>query len=254
LWIGFDCASSTEITSVLNSGVTSERIIYANPCKSSAQILQSKIEKVSMLTFDNAEELKKIKTIYPDAELIIRILADDTRSVMPMSTKYGAHPKIALKLLNLAKELGLNIIGVSFHVGSGCIDATAYVDAVKLAKYIFTEALKIGYNFSILDIGGGFPGTDFEYGNITFAEIANVLGPVIDNLFPNEIRVIAEPGRYFTTSIQTLCTQVFAKRHIDQELLSPEKLTTEQSFYYYINDGIYGSLNCKIWDHQKTMY
>jgi len=88
-----------------------------------------------MMTFDNAEELKKIKTIYPDAELIIRILADDTRSVMPMSTKYGAHPKIALKLLNLAKELGLNIIGVSFHVGSGCIDATAYVDAVKLAKY-----------------------------------------------------------------------------------------------------------------------
>ena len=48
----------------------------------------------------------------------------------------------------------------SFHVGSGCQDAEAFVKALKNARTLFDYAETIGYHFTLLDIGGGFPGTD----------------------------------------------------------------------------------------------
>ena len=48
----------------------------------------------------------------------------------------------------------------SFHVGSGCQDANAFVKALKNARMLFDYAETVGYHFTLLDIGGGFPGTE----------------------------------------------------------------------------------------------
>lgn len=45
----------------------------------------------------------------------------------------------------------------SFHVGSGCYDPAAFSAAVKCAREMFDIARTVGYQFSLLDIGGGFP-------------------------------------------------------------------------------------------------
>lgn len=53
------------------------------------------------------------------------------------------------------------MVGISFHVGSGCMDPPIYRKAIKAAKRLFEYAQHVGYDFKLLDIGGGFPGDTF---------------------------------------------------------------------------------------------
>jgi len=52
------------------------------------------------------------------------------------------------------------VTGTSFHVGSGCSEFEAYDRAIKKAKNIFKFGELLGYDLKLLDIGGGFPGSD----------------------------------------------------------------------------------------------
>ncbi|KAI7899480.1 ornithine decarboxylase [Cokeromyces recurvatus] len=246
LGCGFDCASKQEIQQVLDLGVDPSRIIYANPCKQASFIRYAAQHNVSRMTFDNAEELHKIKKLYPDAELVLRILTDDSMSLCQLGLKFGAPLHTVQHLLQTAKELELNVIGVSFHVGSGCLDESAFGDAVIRAKNVFDQAKEMGFNFSLLDVGGGFPGADVKDG-ITFEKVAAILGPIVDRLFPPEIRVIAEPGRYYVASAFTICTNIISRR---TTMPVDEDVEQNPEFMYYVNDGVYGSFNCIIFDHQ----
>lgn len=241
LGCGFDCASKNEIQQVLDLGVDPSRIIYANPCKQASFIRYSAQQNVNRMTFDNVEELYKIKKYYPEAELVLRILTDDSMSLCQLGLKFGAPLSTVQHLLETAKELELNIMGVSFHVGSGCLDENAFYDAVLRARHVFDQASELGFNFRLLDVGGGFPGADVKDG-ITFEKVAAVLGSAVDALFPPHIRVIAEPGRYYVASAFTICTNIIGRRTIANQ--------DEQSYMYYVNDGMYGSFNCIMFDHQ----
>ncbi|KAI8993375.1 pyridoxal-dependent decarboxylase [Pilobolus umbonatus] len=244
LGCGFDCASKNEIQQVLDLGVEPCRIIYANPCKQASFIRYSAQQNVNRMTFDNVEELYKIKKYFPEAELVLRILTDDSMSLCQLGLKFGAPLHTVQQLLETAKELELNVIGVSFHVGSGCLDENAFYDAVLRARRVFDQASELGYNFSLLDVGGGFPGADVKDG-ITFEKVAAILGSAVDALFPPHIRVIAEPGRYYVASAFTICTNIIGRRTITSNT-QPD----QQSYMYYVNDGMYGSFNCIMFDHQ----
>lgn len=89
------------------------------------------------MTFDNADELQKIKDNYPEAEIILRIMADDSQSVCKFNSKFAAAKDDHPLLLERARELGLNVVGVSFHVGSGCSSAAPFADAVYRARMAF---------------------------------------------------------------------------------------------------------------------
>ena len=45
-------------------------------------------------------------------------------------------------------------------MGSGCNDLPAYERAIATAKKLFDFGALLGYNMNLLDIGGGFPGSD----------------------------------------------------------------------------------------------
>jgi ornithine decarboxylase len=121
------------------------------------------------------------------------------------------------------------------------------------ARRVFDQGLELGFNFTLLDVGGGFPGADIKDG-ITFEKVAAVLGPIVDRLFPRDIRVISEPGRYYVASAFTICTNIIGRRSILPPAVPNEKPVVEtednQEFMYYVNDGMYGSFNCIIFDHQ----
>lgn len=241
LGAGFDCASKAEIQQILGNGVAPERIIYANPCKMKSHIEYAKTSNVELMTFDNSHELIKIAEIYPNAKLLLRIITDDSQSICRFSTKFGAPLDTTHRLLTLAKELGLNVSGISFHVGSGCMSATSFVAAIKSAHKVFQEAVEIGHEFTMLDLGGGWPGSNDD--KISFPRIANAIRPVIDELFPESVEIIAEPGRYFVSESHTLAVNVFAKRTV------VDPVTSERHFLYYVNDGVYQSFNCILFDH-----
>ena len=209
LGAGFDCASSGEIVNVLGLGVVPSRIIFANPCKATSFIRHAAKTNVEMMTFDNSDELYKIARSFPTAKLIIRIHTDDSKALCRLNLKFGASLVAVPSLLAKARELGLNVIGVSFHVGSGCFDSSAFTDAIRRSRAVFDMGREVGYEFSMLDIGGGFE-------DATFDETALTISDAINAYFPNRkeagLRIIAEPGRYFVSKAFSLATNVIARR------------------------------------------
>lgn len=192
------------------------------------------------MTFDNTDELYKIKKLYPGAELFLRILTDDSSSLCRLSLKFGASLDSTNGLLALAKELELNVVGVSFHVGSGASDPMAFMKAVQDARVVFDQAAVHGYNLHTLDVGGGFCTETFE-------AMAGTLSEALDYYMPSNISIIGEPGRYYVANAFTLACNVIARRTIED----PE--TFEKSYMIYMNDGLYGNFSSIMFDHQQPI-
>jgi len=115
-----------------------------------------------------------------------------------------------------------------------------------MQKQYLNMGKKIGYKFNLLDIGGGFPGS--LDAKPSFIDIAEILSPLIDELFDESVKVIAEPGRYFAHACHTLVSNIHAKREV--KIL--EETKTKQEFLYYVNDGVYHSFSCIFFDHVKA--
>ena len=260
LGLGFDCASNGEIQTVLDMGVSPKRIIYANPCKASSFVRRSKAQDVMLTTFDNMDELYKMKKFHPDCKLVIRILTDDSKSVCQLGIKFGAPLQNVPALLAKARELELDVVGVSFHVGSGCYDPEAYRDALDRARQAFDMGRDHGYTFDLLDIGGGFEHDNFE-------AIAKVVRSSLVQYFPDEafapggtrmtglpngLRIIAEPGRYFVFRAFSLATNIIARRLSAEAEAEEEMSDAKPLAMYYQNDGTYGAFNCIVFDHQHV--
>lgn len=62
-----------------------------------------------------------------------------------------------------------------------------------------------------------------------------MVNAALDDYFPESegVQVIAEPGRFYVAAAYTLATLIHSKRDT----------------MYYINDGVYGSFNCILYDH-----
>ncbi|XP_055380091.1 ornithine decarboxylase 1-like [Condylostylus longicornis] len=236
LKVGFDCASMDEIDKVLSLGCSPDRIIYAHPCKLVSHLKYAKDMNVYTMTFDSNYELYKIRTYYPDASLVLRFRCDAKKALCPLGKKFGCDPYTeAPKLMQLAKKLNLNIVGVSFHVGSDCLDYPIYEEAIKQSRKLVDLGNSLGFNMKVVDIGGGFPGEH----NSNFIESSQVVNAALDKYFPNsdEILLMAEPGRFFVCS----STIVLCKIHSMKEILDDNGNIEE--IWYYLSDGAYGTFN-----------
>jgi len=155
LGCGFDCATMGELKNVLhdigymsfyNRGLAASKMVYANPAKLLSHLEFAAANGVAMTTFDSEDELSKLAEVnntLPEGqklELLLRITTDDKDSICSFSNKFGCPVDCAPQLLDLAKELGLDVIGVSFHVGSGCGDKGAYETAFDHAARLFKYA------------------------------------------------------------------------------------------------------------------
>ncbi|KAG8195817.1 hypothetical protein JTE90_008516 [Oedothorax gibbosus] len=244
LGVNFDCSSKREMELALEAGVSPRRILYANTCKGPAHLAYAQSVGVDLMTFDNEEELHKIKRRFPTAKLVIRLKVDDSGAILKLSLKFGAEMAEVPHLLDVAKKLHLNVVGVSFHVGCNCQDPLAFAKAIKCAKDVFDLAKQRGSHMNLLDIGGGFPGHRGHV--IAFQAFASAINGSLNDFFPPDtgVRIIAEPGRYFMTSAFTLLTNIIGKR----EALDENKC---KNTMYFINEGVYGSFNNLIYHNTK---
>jgi len=269
LGTGFDCATKGEMAMVLAQGVSAEDIIFAHPAKQASHIRYARSVGVSKMTFDNEEELRKIGREFPSAQAVLRILTDDSHSVCRLGLKFGAPVADVRRLLTVAREIGVQVLGVSYHVGSGNGNAASFADAVDEARAAFDVAESMGMRMKVLDIGGGFPGSTLgsdltvegeEVGaagkkavdsenpyskHPSFRVIATAVAAALDKHFPVGcgVTLIAEPGRFFVKSSHTLAVNIVGKR------TTADEASAKPRFNYYVNDGLYGSFNCIMYDH-----
>src|SRR5512140_1558572 len=134
-----------------------DKIIYANPIKA-IQTLEELDQYKPLVTYDNEEEIRKIKKHAPHAGLALRLKVANTGAMVELSSKFGASPGEAVDMILEADRLGLTVEGISFHVGSQTTNFDNYVQAINLSANIYKEARDRGYTkMNVLDIGGGFP-------------------------------------------------------------------------------------------------
>ncbi|XP_058992335.1 antizyme inhibitor 2 isoform X4 [Mustela lutreola] len=214
LGLGFSCANKAEMELVQRIGVPASKIIYANPCKQIAQIKYAAKHGVRLLSFDNEMELAKVVKGYPSARMVLGIATDDRHSLSPLSFKFGASLQSCRHLLENAKRSHVEVVGVSFHVGSGCPDLHAYAQSIADARLVFEMGAELGHRMHLLDLGGGFPG--LEGAKVRFEEIASVINSALDLYFPEGcgVDILARLGRYYVTSAFTLAVSIIAKKEV----------------------------------------
>ena len=213
-----------------------DKIIYANTIKPT-ETLEALDHYKPLVTFDNAEELKKIRDHAPHAGLVLRLRVPNTGSMVELSSKFGANPGEAVDLIATAFAAGLEVEGLSFHVGSQCTNFENYIQALSLAANIIKETeTRTGRKIRILDIGGGFP-VKYHPGIHSLRTLARKLNAEIKRLFPPDMQILAEPGRFLVANACTIVAKVIGKAYRDGKPC------------YYINDGVYHTYSGQVFDH-----
>jgi len=213
-----------------------DKIIYANPTKPT-NTLEELNKYKPLVTFDNLEEIHKIKKHAPQAGLALRLKVPNTGAMVELSSKFGASPGEAVDLILEADRVGLTVEGISFHVGSQTTNFDNYVQALNLTANIFKEAQDRGYTkMNLVDIGGGFP-APYDATVKPFKDLAKVINSEITRLFPKNIQILAEPGRFLVATAGYSVSSVVGKAIRDGKPC------------YYINDGVYHTYSGVIFDH-----
>jgi ornithine decarboxylase len=212
-----------------------DKVIYANPIKP-IETLRELDRYKPLVTYDNHEEVKKIAKHAPHAGLALRLRVPNTGSMVELSSKFGALPGEAVDLITFAHEHGLVVEGLSFHVGSQCTNPENFIQAIHLCAGVFAEAKSRGFTLKLLDIGGGFPAA-YDASVPKFSALAKKINHELNRLFPKEIEILAEPGRFLVASAGTAVSKIIGKA------VRNEKMS------YYVDDGVYHTYSGVIFDH-----
>ena len=212
-----------------------DKIVYANPVKAK-ETLEALDKYKPLVTFDNLTEIGKIRECAPHAGLLLRIRVPNTGSMVELSSKFGCDPGEAVALVEEAHAAGLTVEGLSFHVGSQCTNFENYVQALNMSAAVFREAKSRGFDLKILDIGGGFP-VRYNRHVPAFSVLAKKINAEIERLFPKDLEILAEPGRFFVATAVTSLATVIGKAVRDGKTC------------YYIDDSVYHTFSGIIFDH-----
>ncbi|CAN7991559.1 unnamed protein product, partial [Ixodes hexagonus] len=207
----FDCSNKTELKTVLDMGVTPDRIVYANTIKSTSHLKYASVHGITLMTFDSAEELVKMND--ENARLLLRVTASEFGTRHTMNEKFGVPSHEVEGLLKVAVQLRRNVVGVAFHVVCAYHYPDIFVKTIDHAKQVFDMGTQMGFQMNVLDIGGGFPGGIRKQDTFAKATIRFT----IDAYFPpsSGVNIIAEPGQFFVTSAYNLVVRVVGKRKRD---------------------------------------
>jgi ornithine decarboxylase len=212
-----------------------DKIIFSNTIKDRETLRKIKRYR-PLVTYDNVDEIRKIKEHCDTAGLVLRLKVPDSGSQVEMSSKFGAEPGEAMNLILQTFDAGLVVEGLSFHVGSQCTNFDNYTSALTITSDIFHDARKKGYNLKIVDIGGGFP-VPYDAQVPKFEKLAKLINAECKRLFPEDIEIIAEPGRFIVATAAILITEIIGQARRDGKI------------FYHINDGIYHTFSGVVYDH-----
>lgn len=235
---GFDVATSGEIKLVRAAGVGPERCIHTHPIKTDAEIRAALRFGIRRFVVDNPDELRKFRRHRGRAEVLLRLSFRDPTAVVDLSRKFGCEPAAVIPMLELAQSLGVTVRGLSFHVGSQVAEPRKYVEAIGVCAELIAHACASGLaDLNLLDIGGGFP---IAYGG-TLQPIREFCRPIRQALkqVARGVRVIAEPGRFIAGPAGTAVATVVGRAQ------------REGRWWYYLDDGLYGSYNGQLYDHAR---
>jgi ornithine decarboxylase len=233
----FDLASGGEVDLVRSAGVGPERCIHTHPIKRDSDIRDALRFGVRTFVADNADELGKFVRHRKRVGVLLRVAFRAADAVVDLSRKFGCDPAAVPELLALARKLGVEIVGLSFHVGSQTPTPAMPVAAIEACGALTRAARDAGYPLSVLDIGGGFP-ADYLEPAMPIEAFCEPIRAALATLPPG-LRLIAEPGRYIVAPAGTCVATVTGRALRDGR------------WWFYLDDGVYGSFSGQLYDHAR---
>jgi ornithine decarboxylase len=229
----FDAASVAEIEMVLAAGAGPERISFGNTIKKERAVARAYALGVRQFAVDCKAEVEKVARAAPGSRVFCRILCDCVGADWPLSRKFGCSPAMAPDVLEHALRLGLEPIGVSFHVGSQQRDPRAWDTALASASAVFRTCAERGINLTMVNLGGGFPTRYIrdvpavtQYGRAIFRALRRHFG----NAIPE---TIIEPGRGMVGNAGIIEAEV---------VLVSKKSCEDELRWVYLDIGKFGGL------------
>ncbi len=233
----FDLATTGEVRLVERAGVPAARCIHTHPIKRERDIVEALDYGVSTFVADNTDEIAKFVPFRDRARLLLRISFRSPGAVSDLSKKFGCRPGDAPALLALAQRLGVEVTGLSFHVGSQVPSPDMHVAAIHACAEVIAASRAQGTPLSVLDIGGGFavpyrqPVMPIEAFCVPIRAALAVL--------PAEVCVIAEPGRFVVAPAGTAVTTVMGRAERNGRM------------WYYLDDGVYGTFSGRMFESME---
>ena len=231
----FDLATNGEVDLMREAQINPNECIHTHPIKRDSDIRYALDYGCNTFVFDNPVELQKFVDYKDQARLLLRVSFPNPETKVDLSKKFGCTPEMVLPLLRQAKELGIQVIGLSFHVGSQVPNAKRHVEAIEACNDLLRQTAAQGLGLQVLDIGGGFP-VDYAGGELDIHAFCAPIRAALANT-PAEIRLIAEPGRFISAPAMTSIASVMGKA---------ERFGRT---WYYLDDGLYGSYSGQLFDH-----
>tara|TARA_R110002074_G_scaffold402342_1_gene608154 strand:- start:98793 stop:100010 length:1218 start_codon:yes stop_codon:yes gene_type:complete len=229
----FDLATIGEVELVESLGVSSDRCLHSHPIKKDKEIKRSLAFGCNRFVVDNIEELKKFIPYAGQVELIMRVSFRSKQAVVDLSRKFGCSLEELPVMVELAQKNGIEIVGLSFHVGSQSLSPMTQANAIRAS----VAAIKVmnSVNWKFLDIGGSFPVSYQE----EILPIEDFCAPLMEALseLPEGIEVFAEPGRFIAAPSMIEVVSIVGKA------------TRGAKTWYYLDDGVYGGFSGQMFDH-----
>jgi ornithine decarboxylase len=205
--IGFDVATIEEIKLALKHGAQADKLHYTHPVKSVYEIKEAYRLGVRSLTLDSVEELKRQHEHATDAQHYIRVCPRSNASLYDYHQKFGATTEELIAIMEYAMVHNISIHGISFMVGSQSMSIKPWVDTFEYIHAIIDGYYDKMPSLRNINMGSGFP-IEYTYTGVPkIKEIARVANRFADSM-PEDIRLIAEPGRFITAPSTLLATHV----------------------------------------------
>jgi len=231
----FDLATTGEVELVRRASVDPRRCIHTHPIKRDGDIRDAIRFGVRTFVVDNPDELGKFVRHRARAEVLLRVSFRNPAAAADLSRKFGCVPESVPAMLDLARRLGVKVVGLSFHVGSQSPDSQMHVQAIEACNELIVAAREAGHPLSVLDIGGGFP-VEYQTPQMPIDDFCAPIRTALAAL-PRGLRLIAEPGRFIVAPAGTSLSTVVGRALRDGV------------WWFYLDDGLYGSYNGQMYDH-----
>ena len=222
---GVDIVSGGELYRALNAGVDPAKIVFSGVGKSLRDLEYAMSSEILMFNVESPQELLKLNQVALNsgkkARISIRVNPDvDPKTHPYISTglkenKFGIGVEDALRQYEKAATLdGLDVMGVSCHIGSQLTQTSPFVDAFRKLKELIAQLERLNISIRYLDLGGGLgitydsevPPHPKEYAQDIKSELAS-----------SDWTLILEPGRVIVGNAGALITKVLYAKTSDEK-------------------------------------
>lgn len=226
----FDVASIYELNRLLQINVSVDKISFGQTIKKSSDIRIAYEKGVRWFTSDSQEDIFNLSQNAPGSFVMLRLSTSGEDSDWPLSKKFGENEIILFELGKYAKSLGLQVRGLSFHVGSQQKNIKSWRAPIVTCAALCKQFALVGIDIRVINLGGGFPATYLS----KTPDRKKYLDQIYEyrkELFPQNMEIWVEPGRGLVGDCGVVVSQVIRK-----------SVKSAQQNWLYLDVGVFSGL------------